>query len=151
MREATVYAERAVRWALEQIGSTCYPALCYAFCEDAYELGGGIILDGQGRTGKEAADYYVPLAKTDAEDCPPAGSYVFFDCFGSLNGEYKNWGHMGLSLGDGRMVHSWDGVVRVDEIQTVVCLPAIPGWTLPVYLGWCPPAVVLVGMKEQLK
>lgn len=42
------YAEGAVAWALSKLGVTDYAALCYAFVEDAYELGNGIILDGLG-------------------------------------------------------------------------------------------------------
>ena len=148
MNAQNIYAIHAVSWALKQLGSAKYPALCYAFCEDAYELGGNIVLDGQGRTAREAADYYLPRASTDPSACPPLGSYVFFDCFGELKGKYRNWGHMGLSLGEGRIVHSWDGVVRLDEIRAVAALPALPGWTQPVYTGWCPPELILVGMQE---
>lgn len=144
-----IYAIHAASWALKQLGSNKYPGLCYAFCEDAYELGGSITLDGQGRTAKEAADYYLPHAGADPSVCPPLGSYVFFDCFGELMGEHKNWGHMGLSLGDGRMVHSWAGMVRLDEISAVPALLTLPGWTQPVYTGWCPPELILVGMQEK--
>ncbi len=139
----------AVSWALKKLGSHDYPGLCYAFCEDAYELGGGIRLDGQGRTAKEAAEYYLPRAGANPSACPPLGSYVFFDCSGELQGEYRNWGHMSLSLGDGRMVHSWGGVVRLDEIRAIRKLPAIPGWTQPIYTGWCPPELILAGMREK--
>lgn len=148
MQPPQAYAKLAVDWALNKLGSPGYIGLCYGFCEDAYELGGSIILDGQGSTAKEAAEYYIPLADADSTQLPPIGSYVFFDCTGDLKGEHKNWGHMGLSLGDGRMVHAWDGVIRLDEIQAVQALPAIPGWTMPVYTGWCPSEYILIGMKE---
>jgi cell wall-associated NlpC family hydrolase len=141
-----VYAANAVKWAVEQLGSADYPGLCYAFCEDAYEEGGNIWLDGQGRTAKEAADFYLARADSQPDACPPAGSYIFFDCSGEINGDYRNWGHMGLALGDGQIVHSW-GKVRVDPMSAVESLPSPPGWTQPSYLGWCPPELVLVGMR----
>lgn len=46
------YVEGAIAWALGKVGVTDYTALCYAFVEDAYELGNGIVLDGLGRTGE---------------------------------------------------------------------------------------------------
>ena len=151
MKEQTVIITEALDWALSRLGSTEYPGRCYAFCEDAYELGGRIILDGQGRTAKEAAEAY--LARMSAaglmtEGLPPRGAYVFYDCAGPLNGEERNWGHMGLSLGDGRLVHAWDRV-RVDDLRAVEQLAPPPGWTPPVYTGWAAPAVILVGMTPE--
>lgn len=148
MQPPSAYARSAVDWALTQIGSSQYVGLCYAFCEDAYELGGNILLDGKGTTAKEAAEYYLAMENDSSTAHPSIGSYVFFDCTGTLMGEYKNWGHMGLSLGDGRMIHSWDGVVRLDEIQAIRKLPRIPGWTVPEYIGWCSPEVILIRMRE---
>lgn len=137
----------ALRWALDHLGSADYPGLCYAFCEDAYELGADIILDGQGTTAKEAAEAYHPVL----EGVPPRGSYVFYDCSGKLMGEYKNWGHMGLSLGDGRVVHSWCAEVRVDDFRAIGAFDPPPGWTQPVYTGWAPPAVFLKGMQAKIR
>ncbi len=62
--------EGALRWALDHLGSQDYPGLCYAFCEDAYELGAAIELDGQGTTAKDAAEAYHPTL----EGIPPRGS-----------------------------------------------------------------------------
>ncbi len=135
--------DSALRWALDHLGSPDYPGRCYAFCEDAYELGGSIILDGQGATAKEAADAYRAHDRPDGT--PPRGAYVFYDCHGPIRGETRNWGHMGLSLGDGRIVHTWS-VVRVDELRAVEGLQS-PDWTKPVYIGWAPPEVLLKGMK----
>lgn len=136
--------ERALRWALDHLGSADYPGLCYAFCEDAYELGAQIILDGQGTTAREAADAYGVQAQSPA----PRGSYVFYDCAGPVEGVARNWGHMGLSLGDGRIVHAW-GIVRVDEIRAVEALEPPPGWSRPRYLGWAPVERILVGMQAR--
>lgn len=138
---ASHYIDAALRWAYDRLGSPTYAGLCYAFCEDAYEKGANIILDGQGTTAKEAADAYQPIRK----GTPPRGSYVFYDCFCVINNEYKNWGHMGLSLGDGRVIHGWD-VVRIDMIHEVETLDPPPGGKSPVYTGWAAPEVFLKGM-----
>lgn len=143
-------AEGAIAWAAARLGSADYAGRCYAFIEDAYELGNGIILDGQGSTAREAAEAYtarMQAAGLRAEGLPPRGSYVFYDCSGELNGEYRNWGHIGLSLGDGQVIHAWD-VVRIDTVQGVEALEPPPGWTRPTYTGWAPSEVFLLGVQE---
>jgi len=137
------YIEGAVRWAMQQVGSETYATLCYGFLEDAYELGNGIILDGKGCTAREAAEAYGWQSGE-----APKGSYVFFDCTGPIRGDVRSWGHIGLSLGDGRIIHAWD-VVRVDTLDDMEKLPPTPGWTVPVYLGWAPAEQILQGMKKK--
>ena len=133
----------AIRWALEHLGSQDYPFLCYGFLEDAYELGNQIELDGKGSTAKEAADAYGALPGP-----PRKGSYVFYDCSGAFNGDFRNWGHIGLALGDGCVVHAWDGTVRIDTLDAIERL-SLPGWTPPHYLGYAPPELILQGMKPK--
>jgi hypothetical protein len=133
----------AVRWAMDRLGDPDYAFRCYAFVEDAYELGNGIWLDGQGTTAKEAAEAY---RAGDRSGAPPKGSYVCYDCWGSIEGERRNWGHIGLSTGDGRVIHAW-GEVRVDGYLTLQDLEA-PGWSRPEYVGWVPASVILKGMTR---
>ncbi len=134
--------EGAVRWALARLGDAGFRGRCYAFLEDAYEHGNGLVLDGQGRSAREAADAYG--CRKDGP--PPRGAYVFFDCLCEVDGERRNWGHMGLSLGDGRIVHAWD-VVRVERLEEVEQLDVPPGWTRPAYLGWAPVERILVNAR----
>lgn len=134
--------EAAVRWALDRVGDPTYQGRCYAFLEDAIEYGNDLELDGKGSTAREAADAYG----WRNEEPAPRGAYVFFDAIGPLDGVVKNWGHIGLSLGDGRIVHAWD-VVRVDTIAAVEQLAGLPGWTRPVHLGWAPVERVLVNAR----
>lgn len=136
------YAEGAIAWALEKLGVPDYAGLCYAFVEDAYEFGNGIVLDGKGCTAKEAADAYG-AAECSGE--PPRGAYVFYDCIGALKGEHRNWGHVGLSLGDGRVIHAWDRV-RIDDLRGVEELTPAPGFEKPRYIGWTPVERILQGM-----
>ncbi|MEA4907536.1 MAG: NlpC/P60 family protein [Anaerolineaceae bacterium] len=105
------------------MGSAEYPFRCYAFVEDAYEHGGHIELDGQGATAREAAEAYGTQPGS-----PPRGSYVFYDCAGELGGQYRHWGHVGLALGDGQVIHAWNRV-RIDAVHAIEALEPAPGWT----------------------
>ena len=75
---------------------------------------------------------------------PPAGAYVFYACGGPVDGVLREWGHVGLALGDGRVVHAWD-VVRVDDARAIPALPPAAGWDAPRPIGWAAPEKVLRG------
>jgi hypothetical protein len=85
------YISGAVEWAMDKLGSTDYAYKCLAFVEDAYELGNGLWLAGQGCTAKEAADAY---RAQDHGGVPPQGTYVCYDCWGTYKSEHRNWGHI---------------------------------------------------------
>lgn len=136
------YIDGAIRWAAERLHSTDYAYRCYLFVEDAYELGNNIVLDGREATAKEAADAYHAERHTDT---PARGAYVFYDCFVTIQGEYRNWGHIGISLGEGLVVHAWDEV-RVDGYLEIEQLESPPDWVKPKYIGWAPASVILRGM-----
>jgi len=139
-----IYVSGAVEWAMDRLGCRDYLHRCYAFVEDAYELGNSIWLDGQGRTAKEAADAH---RAQDHTGVPPKGSYVCYDCWGTVEGEYRNWGHIGLATGDGAVIHAWDEV-RLDGYLAIQDLQA-PGWTKPEYIGWVPVSLILKGMTAR--
>ena len=75
---------------------------------------------------------------------PPAGAYVFYACGGPVDGIRREWGHVGLALGDGSVVHAWD-VVRVDDARAIPALPPATGWDAPRPIGWAAPKQVLRG------
>ena len=125
------YIEKAIEWAFDMLGSTDYRSICLAFVEDAYEKGADIELDGYSYA-KEAA---VRHAAEKDIGVPPKGAYVFYDCWGTIDGKYQNWGHVGISIGDGKVIHAW-GVVRLDDYLEVQNLKAAEGWTQPRYIGW---------------
>ena len=139
--ETDTYVDRAIRWAMEALDSTEYQTLCLKFVEDAYEISNDIELDGCS-TAKESAD---ACNAQENVGVPPRGAYVFYDCWGTIEGKRRNWGHVGLSMGDGRVIHAWDRV-RVDQYLDVQNLEAGPGWTRPEYIGWAPVSVLLEGM-----
>jgi hypothetical protein len=136
-----VYIDGAIRWAKSKLGLVNYAYKCYAFVEDAYELGNRIFLDGKGCTAKEAADAYMAQ---DHKGSPPAGAYVCYDCSGDVEGKTRNWGHIGLSIGNGKVIHAWYEI-RIDHYKDIQDLEA-PGWTKPRYIGWVPVAEILRGM-----
>ena len=135
--------ERAIEWAGRQLGSRDYPFKCLAFAEDAYECANDLVLDGYASAG-EAAEGYG--AAPDAGR-PPRGAFVFYDCHGPIDGQYRNWGHVGISLGDGTIIHTW-GSVRVDGYLAVHELTPPHGWTAPKYVGWSPAAEIINHHKE---
>lgn len=67
-----------------------------------------------------------------------------YDCWGTLRGEHSSWGYVGLSVGDGRVIHAW-GEVHMDDYLAVQELE-VPGWTKPEYIGWVPVSDILRGM-----
>lgn len=139
-----LYVERAIAWSQERVGSTEYALRCLAFVEDAYERANGIEIFG----GDSARDSCVLYGASRSNGAPPAGAFVFFDCEGPVAGALRNWGHVGLALGDGRMVHAW-GTVRLDPIEEISNLRGMDGWTAPVYVGWTAPGRILEGALER--
>jgi len=127
---------------MSQLGNEDYCFRCLAFVEDAYEESNEIEIFG-GDGAKESADEYGVNPPTGE---PPRGAFVFFDMTGELFDVTTNWGHVGLCLGEGRIVHAWDEV-RIDDINAVEALEPAEGWTQPRYIGWAPVERILQGHK----
>lgn len=138
------YADNAIKWAKGHLNSKEYCYRCLAFVEDALERSNNIEIFG-GDTAKESADLYEAHKHTDM---PPKGSFVFYDCFGTINNEYKNWGHVGLSIGNGEIIHAWDKV-RIDNYLDIEKLITAPGWVKPKLIGWVPLERVMLGFKRK--
>lgn len=138
------YIENAIDWALDHVGSTDYPLLCLAFVEDAYERANHIEVFG-GDSAAESAEQYGTV---EEPALPPRGTLVFYDCYGTIEGEYRNWGHVGISLGDGNVVHSWKEV-RVDPFMDIEKLKPAEGWTPPRYIGWTSVEHFLEGHRKR--
>jgi hypothetical protein len=138
--------ERAVDWALARRGDPSYALRCLAFVEDAFERSNDIEVFG-GDSAAESAALYRPR-RFDPSRPPPAGALVFYDARGPLDGVVQDWGHVGLSLGDGTVVHAWD-VVRVDDARDVEHLLPATGWSAPRLIGWVPVARLLQGHRRR--
>jgi cell wall-associated NlpC family hydrolase len=137
------YIKNAVEWAKERLGSDKYTFLCLAFVEDAYEKSNKIEIFG-GSTAKESADEYGVQINSII---PPPGAFVFYDCSGPIDGLEKNWGHVGLCRGKGRVIHAWDKV-REDNYRAIEQLKGAPGWTSPRYIGWAPVERIMQGHRK---
>jgi len=136
------YVQNAIGWAKQQLESSDYCFLCLAFVEDAYEKSNGIEIFG-GSTATESAELYAVLRGAGV---PPPGAFVFYDWTGTIHGVTKNWGHVGLSCGDGKIIHAW-GKVREDDYLAVEQLEAPPGGTSPRYIGWVGVERILQGHR----
>ncbi len=142
--EFEVYIENAIRWAKAQLGATGYSTRCLSFVEDAYEQSNRVEIFG-GSSAKESADEYEASKNTST---PPAGAFVFYDCHGTLFETYKNWGHVGLAVGDGTVVHAL-AQVRVDPYMQVENIPPSSGWTEFKYIGWAPVERIFRGYRKK--
>jgi cell wall-associated NlpC family hydrolase len=124
------------------VGERRTPWRCLAFVEDAYERPNGIEVFGAGSAAESAALYgtraYVAAAP------PPAGAFVFYACGGPVDGVHRDWGHVALAVGDGRVVHALDHV-RVDDAVAIESMSLGPRWTLPRLIGWTSPERILEG------
>jgi cell wall-associated NlpC family hydrolase len=124
---------RALEWATARRGDPSYAGRCLAFVEDAFERANQIEVFGEASAAEAAAA--LDLARYEAAHPPAAGSLVFFACGGPLNGVEREWGHVGIALGDGRVVHAWD-VVRIDDALEIPRLGPAPGWSAARLIGW---------------
>lgn len=139
MEDFTSIIENAITWALNNKNRQDYSFKCLAFVEDAYEFGNSIEMFG-GSTATESAEEYG----VNSEGLPPRGSFVFYSATGPIDGVTKDWGHVGLCIGNNEVIHTWN-TIRVDNYLDVQSLPGAPGWTQPRYLGWTPPSIFLKG------
>ena len=128
----TELTDNMIRWAEDKLGRKEYAGWCLSFIEDALEKSSGIEIFG-GNSAKESALLYADGMR---RGIPERGAFVFYDCIcQGLDGPV-NWGHCGISLGDGRITHAWD-TVRIDDYRNIDALTALSG-DHPKYIGWVP-------------
>jgi hypothetical protein len=144
--EFELYVTNAIQWAQGHLGATEYATRCLAFVEDAYEESNHVEIFG-GSSAQESSDEYG-AAQNQGE--PPIGAFVFYDCAGPFNGEIKNWGHVGLCIGVGKVIHALD-TVRIDHYLDVQNLTLAPGWTKPQFIGWTPIERIFVGYRKKME
>ena len=133
MMDMVQVRQNAIDWACGHIGRVEYVGWCLSFIEDAVEKSNGIELFG-GDCAKASAALYQDGMR---ESVPEAGAFVFYDCTGTADGQTLDWGHCGLCIAHGQVVHAWNQV-RVDDYLAVTQLSPAAGWTTPRYIGWVP-------------
>ena len=129
--------ENMIRWAEGKLGETKYAGWCLSFIEDALEIPNNIEIFG-GDSAKESAVLYADAMRQGE---PERGAFVFYDCLCVGEDGPVNWGHCGIGLGDGKVIHAWDKV-RIDDYQEIETMTARTG-DHPHYIGWVPVARVL--------
>lgn len=114
-------AEGSIAWALARQGDTSYYFWCLKFVANAF----GVNAAGYA-TAQAAANALGVRDRAAGPGAAPRGALVFF----RYVSEGVSYGHVGISLGDGRMVHA----VRTVRVE------ALGPWAGS-YLGWAyPPA-----------
>lgn len=139
------YAANAIVWARARLGDTDYATRCLAFVEDAIERSNGIEVFG----GDYAAESARLYGSAENSGVPPLGALVFYDGVGDIMGTRRNWGHVGLSLGNGLVIHAWDRV-RIDDHRAIAALSPAPGWEPLSAAGWAPLSRVLENSTPKL-
>ena len=134
--------DNMILWATEKLGNAEYAGWCLSFIEDALEISNNIEIFG-GDSAKESCEMYRDALQSGV---PERGAFVFYDCLCPGEDGPVNWGHCGVSLGDGRIIHAWD-VVRIDGYLEVEGLTALTG-DHPKYIGWVPVSRVLLQKPE---
>lgn len=137
-----ILTEQTIKWAEARIDHTEYAGWCLSFIEDALEKSNDIEIFG-GDSAKESCEMYQDALQTGR---PEKGAFVFYDCLCPSGDGPVNWGHCGISLGEGQIIHAWD-VVRIDDYLEIEHLTALTG-DHPKYLGWVPLKRVLQQKPE---
>lgn len=94
-------ANAAANWARSQVGSTAYHTRCPQFVRDCFYYGAGYSywsVDGNART---LADRWM-VCNSDSNI--PIGALVFYDYITDLGEGLRNYGHVGIYVGDGQVV-----------------------------------------------
>lgn len=131
-----------IAWAMAHLGDESYAGWCLSFVEDAIEKSNEIEVFG-GDSAKESFLLYRDALRTDA---PEYGTIVFYDCLCHTKEGIMDWGHCGIVMEDGNVIHAWDKV-RIDPYMDVEQLSA--SGEHPRYLGWIPLERVLAQKPEQ--
>lgn len=124
----------ALQWALKQVGRKDYRLWCLRFVANAYNS-----TNAGYPTAQAAADALDLRDRGGSPSSAPAGSLVFFH-FVATDG--RAYGHVGISLGDGRMVSAQD-TVKIERIADV------PAWRQN-YLGWAYAPTVWPGFPPRV-
>ena len=135
--QSSVLIENMIRWAKDKLGEAKYAGWCLSFAEDALEQSNDIEIFS-GSSARESAMLYVDAMR---QGKPDLGAFVFYDCL--CHGDYGlvNWGHCGISLGDGTVIHAW-GAVRIDNYLDIEHMTTTSS-DHPRYIGWVPVERVL--------
>ena len=126
---ATTNGQKAIAWAQTKLGQTAWDGLCLNFVYQAYLYGAGVDITGglpYAAAHNTAYTYWTVVPNHHTDTNPPAGALVFWRAASSPTGA----GHVGLSLGGGTIISSYDG--RTYGIHKF----NISSYQQNLYLGW---------------
>lgn len=124
-------AQTVVNIALSKVGTTFEERACLAFVRQMFEQAYGF-----SSTDCCAYKYGSQFLDSTSRDNIPLGADVFFTgsttiCLNSKGyGCRNNAGHVGIYVGDGNIVHAWNGVIVKTTIDYVANLQSYQ------YRGW---------------
>lgn len=122
---------KAIAWAEKELEVKSYPYNyhCLKFVQDAYDVENGANTDIK-RYGyaREAAENVVK----NIEGIPPRGAFVFYEWDGDLKGYCTDCGHVGLSIGNGVIIHnSGTSILKQDYKSLKAPTYRYIGWAYP--------------------
>ncbi len=116
--------ENAISWGQSQKGSTAYNDKCQAFVWQCFNNGG---FPNNSSISFASAKLCGDALITNTDKNAPRGACVFFDC--SSHG----YGHIGISLGNGQMIHAGHNGV---EVTTFTDDAYLKNYYWLTYRGW---------------
>ncbi|MBS3918673.1 MAG: peptidoglycan DD-metalloendopeptidase family protein, partial [Deltaproteobacteria bacterium] len=142
------WSNKAINWAEKCMkDSNCsksYRDYCLTFVAEAFI--GASKQDGRDAKGASWESPKDAIKKLGNEfysgnKNPPRGALVFF----SGQGDYSNYGHIGIYLGNDRVIHAY-GVVKKNSIGEIENLTYIDS-----YLGWAYPPKAWFGARRGIQ
>jgi len=130
--DKSIVVSKMISWAKDNLGNPNYAGWCLSFIEDALEVSNDIEIFG-GDSAKESSEMYKDGLRQGE---PELGAFVFYDCLCLSDEGPVNWGHCGISLGNGNVIHAWD-VVKENNYLEIERMTSNAG-DYPKYLGWVP-------------
>jgi hypothetical protein len=136
--ESTQIIESAIAWGKARLGWTDWEGKCYVFVREAFWQAGvskemlpkAGAIDPQKPWAVSVAKWFHDRGQLRMDQAPPRGALVFYG--GNFRTAARVWheGHVGISLGDGQIVHAF-GPVRIDDYLNIsgVLDHDFMGWT----------------------
>lgn len=119
-----------IRRAKSEIGNREYAGQHLSFIDDALEKSGGSAVF-VGNSANDSSESYSSALRFGA---PERGALVFYDCLCRGENAPANYGHCGIALDGGAVIHAWNDV-RIDNYLTIEKLTSRNGDHLR-YIGW---------------
>lgn len=133
--------EEAISWANNEIGNDEWTNLCLKFVSLAYGLGANVNAKTTGWDWPNDAINELGTKFYSIDNCgnPPRGALIFFSGQGrhpKTKINYEKYGHIGIYLGDGEVIHAYETV----KIQNIIGAKGIEGEEfIDSYIGWAYP------------